>query len=285
MTDTLRFTVLGCASSPGVPRITGEWGACDPKNPKNRRTRCSLLVERFRKGGGKEEVTRIVVDTSPDFRQQMIDAGAQSLDAAIFTHAHADHIHGIDDLRQYAIAQRQRIPVYADTATFGELAEKFGYIFNSAEGSIYPPICDWHELKPGKTTVIEGRGGPVALLPVHQIHGPIHSLGFRFGPVDPETGELVLSGGLAYSPDVSDLPPQSAGQLEKLDVWIVDALQYREHISHFSLAEALDWIARLSPARALLTHMHIPLDYATVKNETPDHVEPAYDGLVVELKI
>ena len=281
MTDTLRFTVLGCASSPGVPRITGDWGACDPENPKNRRTRCSLLVERIGKGG----VTRIVVDTSPDFRQQMIDARADFLDAAIFTHAHADHIHGIDDLRQYAIAQRARVPVHADLATYRELEEKFGYIFKSAEGSIYPPICDWHELTVGKTTVIEGKGGPIAFLPVLQQHGPIHSLGFRFGATHPDTGELALSGGLAYSPDVSDLPKQSADQLGDLDIWIVDALQYKEHISHFSLAETLDWIARLKPARAVLTHMHIPLDYAVVMAETPDHVEPAHDGLVLELPV
>lgn len=279
MTDTLRFTVLGCASSPGVPRITGEWGACDPENPKNRRTRCSLLVERI----GRDGTTRIVVDTSPDFRQQMINARADTLDAAIFTHAHADHIHGIDDLRQYAIAQRERVPVHADPATYRELEEKFGYIFKSAEGSIYPPICDWHELTAGKTTVIEGKGGPIAFLPVRQVHGPIHSLGFRFGPLDPGTGELELSGGLAYSPDVSDLSTESVDQLRNLDVWIVDALQYREHISHFSLAEALDWIEKLKPERAVLTHMHIPLDYATVMAETPDHVAPAHDGLVFEL--
>ena len=279
MTDTLRFTVLGCASSPGVPRITGEWGACDPENPKNRRTRCSLLVERISIDG----VTRIVVDTSPDFRQQMIDARADTLDAAIFTHAHADHIHGIDDLRQYAIAQRARVPVHADLATYRELEEKFGYIFKSAEGSIYPPICDWHELTAGKTTIIEGKGGPIAFLPVRQVHGPIHSLGFRFGPLDADSGELVFSGGLGYSPDVSDLSKESIDQLRNLDVWIVDALQYREHISHFSLSQALDWIKRLAPKRGVLTHMHIPLDYATVMAETPDHVEPAYDGLVFEL--
>ena len=279
MTDTLRFTVLGCSSSPGVPRITGDWGACDPENPKNRRTRCSLLVERI----GRQGVTRIVVDTSPDFRQQMIDARADTLDAAIFTHAHADHIHGIDDLRQYAIAQRARVPVYADRATYSELEEKFGYIFKSAEGSIYPPICDWHELTAGKTTVIDGEGGPIAFLPVRQVHGPIHSLGFRFGRFDPDKGDLALSGGLAYSPDVSDLPKESVEQLRDLDVWIVDALQYREHISHFSLAQALDWIGRLAPRRGVLTHMHIPLDYAAVMAETPDHVMPAHDGLVFEL--
>ncbi|MCB1384475.1 MAG: MBL fold metallo-hydrolase [Nitratireductor sp.] len=276
--NCLRFTLLGCSSSPGVPRINGDWGACDPDNPKNRRTRCSLLVERF----GPAGVTRIVIDTSPDFRFQMLAAGADSLDAAVYTHAHADHIHGIDDLRQYAIIRRARIPVYSDRATYRELEEKFGYVFRSAEGSIYPPICDWHEIAPARPFVISGQGGSIELLPLLQIHGPIPSLGFRFGwSGDPS----APTGGFAYCPDVSDFPVETLKLLQGLDALVIDALQYREHISHLSLAQALDWIGRLAPRRAILTHMHIPLDYETVQRETPAHVEPAHDGMVIELAL
>ncbi len=265
--DQMRFTVLGCGSSPGVPRIHGDWGACDPKNPKNTRLRCSLLVEKFGPGG----VTTIVIDTSPDFRQQMLAAGVQSLDAVLYTHPHADHVHGIDDLRQYVLLQRSRMPVYADRPTLDHLHQSFSYCFIAAEGSMYPPICKSHEINAGEKFTVDGPGGPIDILPIKQSHGPIHSLAFRIGT-------------FCYSSDVSDLSLQSAKMLEDLDVWIVDALQYREHISHFSLAQALKWIERLTPKRAILTHMHIPLDYETVLNETPAHVEPAFDGLVIEME-
>ena len=173
----LRFTVLGCGSSPGVPRITGEWGACDPENPKNRRLRCSLLVQRI----GPDGVTSVVVDTSPDFRQQMLNAGVSRLDGVLYTHPHADHIHGIDDLRGYALSQREQIPVHADNDTLEKLMSAFSYCFVTPEGSMYPPICKAHEMKAGRIVTIDGPGGPVHALPVHQIHGPIQSLGFRFG--------------------------------------------------------------------------------------------------------
>lgn len=266
--NKLRFTVLGCGSSPGVPRIHGDWGACDPGNPKNKRTRCSLLVQRF----GPVGTTTIVVDTSPDFYHQMLNAKVAELDAVLYTHPHADHLHGIDDLRQYALAQRSRMPVYADKATLEHLNRNFSYCFSTPHGSMYPPICDAHEIRVGEMISIKGKGGVIEVLPIKQIHGPIHSLAFRIGD-------------FAYSSDVSDLSDQSAKQLMGLDTWIVDALQYREHISHFSLEEALNWIAKLAPKRAFLTHMHIPLDYETVKAETPIHVEPAYDGLVIEVDI
>ncbi|MGB7335317.1 MAG: MBL fold metallo-hydrolase [Salaquimonas sp.] len=264
----MRFTIMGCGSSPGVPRIHGDWGACNPDNPKNIRKRCSLLVERI----GPNGTTTLVVDTSPDFRQQMLSAGVQKLDAVLYTHPHADHIHGIDDLRQYALIQRERMPVYADRPTLDHLHQSFSYCFVTAEGSMYPPICKSHEIHAGEEFQIEGEGGSISVLPISQIHGPIHSLAFRFGQ-------------FGYSPDVSDLSDQSADMLEKLDVWIVDALQYREHISHFSLSQALRWIERLAPKRAILTHMHIPLDYDAVNAETPDHVEPAYDGMVIEIEV
>ncbi len=260
-----RFTVLGCGSSPGVPRINGDWGACDPGNPKNRRTRCSLLIEQF----GPDGVTAVVVDTSPDFRAQMLSAKVQRIDGVLYTHPHADHLHGIDDLRQYALLQRERISVFADDATYGHLRTAFGYCFESSNGSMYPPICERFDITAGTEIVVTGAGGSIPVLPILQVHGPIHSLGFRIG-------------NFCYSPDVSDFPDQSVPMLANLDCWIVDALQYREHISHFSLAQALEWINRMSPKKAYLTHMHIPLDYETVRRETPDHVEPAHDGLALE---
>jgi len=264
----MRFTILGCGSSPGVPRIHGDWGDCDPENPKNRRTRCSLLVERITDQGR----TTIVVDTSPDFRQQMLGAGVQHLDGVLYTHSHADHVNGIDDLRQYALIQRERINVYADEPTLAHLTRSFEYCFQAPEGSMYPPICKTNLIGAGKRLSIEGEGGAIEVLPILQVHGPIRSLGFRFGK-------------FAYSPDVSDLPPESVEALADLDYWVVDALQYKPHISHFSLAEAVEWIGRLKPGSAFLTHMHIPLDYETVLEETPYNVAPAHDGLVVEIEV
>jgi phosphoribosyl 1,2-cyclic phosphate phosphodiesterase len=269
-----RFTILGCGSSPGTPRINGDWGACDPSNPKNRRRRCSVLVERI----GSQGTTTVLIDASPDLREQMLMANVQRLDGVLFTHPHADHVHGIDDLRQYAIIQRERIRTFADAATLQRLMQGFGYCYEQPAGSIYPPILEANEIRPGGIVRIDGPGGPVEALPVEQVHGPIHSLGFRFG------GDVdALKGGLCYSPDISDIPADSLARLADLDFWVVDALQYRMHLSHFSLAQALEWIGKLTPKRAVLTHMHIPLDYETVQLETPDHVEPAFDGMVIEL--
>ncbi len=272
----LRFTILGCGSSPGVPRINGDWGACNPDNPKNRRTRCSLLVERI----GPDGVTSAVVDTTPDFRQQMLAAKARRLDGVLYTHAHADHIHGIDDLRQYALIQRHRMQVYGEAETLDKIMGAFAYCFISPEGSMYPPVAEAHEIRAGEIVRIEGPGGVIEALPFLQVHGPAHSLGYRFGRFD---GNRPRAGGFAYSPDVSDLGAASEGLLQDLDAWVVDALQYRDHISHFSLAQALDWIGRLKPKHGILTHMHTPLDYDTVMAETPDHVVPAHDGQVLEL--
>jgi phosphoribosyl 1,2-cyclic phosphate phosphodiesterase len=271
---TYRFTILGCGSSPGVPRIDGDWGACDPANPKNRRLRCSLLVEKT----GPKGTTSVVIDTSPDFRTQMLVAGVKRLDGVVYTHAHADHIHGIDDLRGYALVQRKRLSVHADRETMDRLFQAFGYCFETPEGSFYPPILDAVKIEQGAPFDIDGPGGTIAFLPIQQIHGNTTSLAFRIG------GDIgKRTGGLCYSPDVSDLAESSQAELRDLEIWVVDALQYREHVSHLSLEQALGWIERLSPRRAILTHMHIPLDYAAVMAETPGHVEPAFDGMVVEL--
>jgi phosphoribosyl 1,2-cyclic phosphate phosphodiesterase len=264
--DRLRFTVLGCGSSPGVPRIGGDWGACDPENPKNRRRRCSLLAERVSEAGA----TQVLIDSSPDLREQAIDAGLGHLDAVLYTHPHADHLHGIDDLRGFVINMRRRVDIFADAQTLARLREGFGYCFETPPGSDYPPILNAHEIAAGETVTIAGKGGPLSALPISQQHGRIASLAFRIG-------------GLAYSPDVSDLDDEAEVRLQDLDVWIVDALRLTPHPSHFSLAEALAWIERLKPKRAILTHMHVDLDYATLMRELPAHVEPAYDGMVIEL--
>ena len=258
----LTFTILGCGSSGGVPRIGGIWGDCDPANPKNRRRRCSMLITRETAEG----TTRVLVDTSPDMREQLLDAGVGALDAVIYTHSHADHMHGIDDLRQLVFAQRQRLPVWADGPTQEALLARFGYAFVQPEGSPYPPILDLHTID-GPVT-IAGRGGPVTLTPFRADHGSMDALGFRIGP-------------LAYLPDAVDIPAESWPVLEGLDCWIVDALRRKPHPTHAHLEMTLGWIARAKPTRAVITNMHIDLDYETLKAELPAHIVPAFDGMTV----
>jgi phosphoribosyl 1,2-cyclic phosphate phosphodiesterase len=264
---TLKFTILGCGSSGGVPRPALGWGACDPNNPKNRRRRTSLLVERSGVDGG---VTRVLIDTPPDLREQLLDATVDWLDGVLYTHEHADHIHGIDDLRAYFLRQRQLVDVYLDEHTAQGMHSRFGYCFKSPPGSEYPPILREHRFTAGQPLRIDGRGGPITALPILQEHGDIPSYGFRFG-------------NLAYSCDLSGLPPESVAALAGLDVWIVDALRYRPHPSHFSLADALAWIERIKPRRAILTNLHADLDYETLRKELPRHVEPAYDGMTLSV--
>jgi phosphoribosyl 1,2-cyclic phosphate phosphodiesterase len=264
---TLSFTILGCGFSGGVPRPGFGWGACNPNNPKNRRRRCSLLVERLGAEGGR---TRVLVDTSPDLREQLLDANVDHLDAVLITHDHADHVHGIDDLRSLVIRHKKRVDVYVDEPTSLILHQRFGYCFKSPPNSSYPPILTEHRLIAGQPVTISGQGGDVIAIPFLQDHGGVPSLGLRFGS-------------LAYSPDVKAVPERSLHCLADLDVWIVDALFYRQHYSHFSVADALAWIERVQPKRAILTHMHSDLDYDALRAVLPPHVEPAYDGLTITL--
>jgi phosphoribosyl 1,2-cyclic phosphate phosphodiesterase len=263
---SVTFTILGCGSSAGVPRLASGWGACDPKNPKNRRRRCSMLVERT----GVEGQTRVLVDTSPDLREQLLEADVDWLDGVLITHEHADHTHGIDDLRPLVVHHRRRIDVYLDDVTASALRLKFGYCFETPPGSSYPPILNARPMQVGKPVTVEGAGGAITALPFLQGHGDISSLGMRFGD-------------LAYSSDVKDLPDDSVEALRGLHVWIIDALRYTPHPTHFSVSDALAWIERLRPERAILTNLHSDLDYEKLRRELPAHVEPAYDGMRIAL--
>lgn len=263
---TLTLTILGCGSSGGVPRIGNFWGKCDPSNPKNRRRRCSVLLRKM----GEAGETRVLIDTSPDMRDQMLSEGVNSLDGVLYTHEHADHTHGIDELRAFFLIQRKLVPVWADEMTGQMLMSRFPYCFYTAPGSDYPPILQLNRITPNETVTIDGAGGPVEALPFEVDHGNIRALGFRVGRA-------------AYTPDLDDIPAQSEKHLQGVDLWIVDALRYERHPSHFSLAETLEWIAKLRPKRAVLTNMHIDLDFDTLTRSLPPGVEPAYDGLVLTI--
>ena len=267
-----RFTILGSGSSGGVPRIGNEWGACDPSEPKNRRLRSSFLIEKFKdepKNQG-EGCTRLLIDTSPDIRQQLLNANIATVDAVAYTHSHADHIHGIDDLRVVYFNLKKRLPVYYDKKTGEDLHIKFGYCFVAPEDKNYVPILEGHELKLEEPLVIDGAGGRIEAVPFTQYHGNAHSLGFRVGD-------------LCYCTDVSSFPDRAFKYLENLDVLILDALRDAPHPCHLTVSQALEVIEEYKPKRAILTHLHVDLDYQELKARLPEHVEPAYDGMVIEL--
>ncbi|MBL3702811.1 MBL fold metallo-hydrolase [Sulfitobacter sp. BDSS02] len=262
----MRFTILGCGSSGGVPRLGGHWGDCDPTNPKNTRRRCSMLIER----DGPDGTTTVLIDTTPDLRQQLLDAKIGKLDAVVYTHSHADHVHGIDDLRMIVFNIRARLPVWADGDTQNALFSRFGYAFVQPEGSPYPPILEMKTID--GPFEIDGPGGKINLRPFRVAHGSIDSLGFRIGD-------------LVYLPDVAEIYDESWSALEGLDYFIVDALRRDPHPTHAHLARTLEWIERLSPANAVLTNMHIDLDYEKVTQETPSNVSCAYDGMTIRIPV
>jgi phosphoribosyl 1,2-cyclic phosphate phosphodiesterase len=264
---TLRFVILGCGSSFGVPRIGNFWGACDPAEPKNRRRRAALLVEKR----GPKGVTRLLIDTPPDLRAQLLDANVSQIDAVAYTHDHADHTHGIDELRVMSLGAGRRLPTFMDGPTSLSLEARFSYCFVAPDGSSYPPILKPMRIAAGELFSVTGAGGPIDVLPYQQAHGEIGSLGFRIG-------------GLAYSPDVSAIPEATVPHLKGLDVWIVDALRAAPHPSHFSVDQALQWIGHLEPRRAILTHLHTDLDYAKLRASLAAHVEPAFDGMEIVLE-
>jgi len=260
----LRFTILGCGSSGGVPRLGGHWGNCDPNNVKNFRKRCSLLIQRFENNG----VTNVLIDTTPDMRQQLLDAKIGKLDAVIYTHEHADHLHGLDDLRMIVINMQKRLPVFASKQTKNSILERFGYAFKTPKGSPYPPILDMNDLP--ETLEIQGAGGPI-----------------KFTSFDVDHGNILVSAikvnDVLYTPDISKV--RNDTELRDLDYWILDSLRYKPHPSHVNLEQALGLIDRYKPRKAILTNLHVDLDYTTLLNETPDNVVPAHDGLQIKLKV
>lgn len=257
----MKITVLGCGPSWGVPRIGGEWGRCDPANPKNRRRRAAIAVE----DGGKT----ILVDTPPDLREALLSCNINRIDAVVFTHAHADHIHGIDDLRVPSWILGRPIPAYGTAKTFAGIHERFGYTMDgirdpNASGYYYQPMIEAHEI----AGAFEAAG--VAVTSFVQTHGRTPSLGLRFGR-------------FAYSTDVFALDEAAFVALAGVEVWIVDCLRREQHVTHSHLTQSVAWIERVGAARGILTHMDESLDYATLRGELPAHIEPAYDGMVIEV--
>ena len=254
----MKITVLGCGGSLGVPMVGNIWGTVDPSEPRNRRRRPSILVE---EGGAA-----LLVDTSPDCREQLLAAGVTKLDAVLFTHSHADHVHGVDDLRPLMFQRGHLLPAWLDRATLSDLEARFGYVFSSVEmeRGIYRPILRPHLID----GPFEVAGLPV--VPFVQDHGFSTSLGFRFGR-------------FAYSTDVVGLDDDAFAALEGVEVWMVDACREEPHPSHAHLDLTLDWIARVRPERAYLTHMNHTMDYRRLLAALPAGVAPAYDGLVIEV--
>jgi len=256
----IEVTILGSGSSGGVPRGDGDWGVCDPGEPKNRRMRCSMLARRHGQGG----VTTALIDTSPDLREQMLMARATSVDAVLYTHDHADQTHGIDDLRVFAIRRQRRIPAWMDQATHEALTRRFPYIFESKQG--YPALLDANLIPPhGQAWSVEGDGGAIPVVTFDQAHGPIRSVGYRLG-------------GVSYSSDVSGLDAAALDAVRGSKLWIVDALRWTPHPTHATVQQALDWIAEADVERAVLTNLHIDLDYKDLSAKVPAKVEVGYDG-------
>ena len=272
MSAILEFVILGSGSSGGVPRADGAWGACDPTDWRNRRSRCSLLVRRKSVGEGADRETTIVVDASPEFRLQTAAAGVKRLDALLLTHDHADQCHGIDDIRAFFLHQRARIPCWMDPVTRTAMERRFGYIFAGATGP-YPAIADIHDVPAhGEHWKIDGPSGAIPIMTFDQDHGSMRSLGYRFGS-------------MAYSSDVVDLPEESFKALEGLETWVLDALRYTPHPTHSTVEQSLKIVAEVKPKRAFFTHICHDLPHDETNAKLPQNVQLAYDGMKLEFEI
>lgn len=269
MSAHLRLTLLGTGSSSGVPRIGNDWGACDPGEPRNRRRRCSALLERV--STDAQRPTRLLIDTAPDLREQLLDACVGELDSVVISHDHADQTHGLDDLRVIALRMRRQVPIFMDAPTAATLTRKFDYCFEGKGG--YPPILARQpEIEPARIFAVDGPAGPLEVLPIRQEHGWIESLGFRCGPI-------------AYCNDVNMLPEEAFEALCGVEILVVDALRYAPHPSHANLEMALGWIERIRPRQAVLTNLHIDMDYRTLARELPEGVVPGHDGMILEASL
>lgn len=264
----LEAKILGCGSSGGVPRVGGDWGICDPDDPRNRRTRCSILVRYTETGEGP--TTDVLIDTSPDLREQLLADGTERIDALIFTHDHADQCHGIDDIRALAYRIRAQVPTFMDAPTADELTSRFAYCFATPDGRAHPPILKAQPvIVPGETFAIDGPGGSL----------PIEVLGLSHGP-GPSLG-LIFAGKLAYTPDVHDVPDAAMNQLADINTWICDALRYHDHPTHAHADKSLSWQARTRARRMVLTNLHIDMDYMRLSEELLASQEVAVDGMVI----
>ena len=269
----LRAIILGCGSSGGVPRVGGDWGACDPCNPKNRRRRCSLLVE-YWEGEAHvphEKRTVVLIDTSPDLREQLLDAQTTHIEAVLFTHEHGDQTNGMDDIRAIAYRKREQIPTYMSAEAYADLKQRFAYIFEKPDGRIHPPILKVQPvIKAGDSLQIDGPGGALDIGVLDVPHGNVNALGFTF------------CGRAAYCPDAHDLSAATLASLERYDVWILDTLRYHDHPTHAHADKALRWAAQTRVKTLVTTNMHIDMDYETLRAALPGPQIIGYDGLVIE---
>ncbi|MDE2029633.1 MAG: MBL fold metallo-hydrolase [Alphaproteobacteria bacterium] len=249
----MKVTVLGCGSSPGVPAIQHGWGDCDPSNPRNRRTRVSVYVE--------QGDTAILIDTSPDLRQQALDNNIKKIDAVLYTHAHADHCHGIDELRSFKRLSGKLVDIYAAPDTLVRLQGHFPYIFKGED--LYKPSVAGHEITDPFAV------GGIQIKPFTQDHGDIQTLGFRLGD-------------FAYSTDLHALDEAAFDALRGIKIWVVDCVREKPHPTHSHLEQTLQWIERVKPDQAYLTHMNHTLDYDALAAKLPSGVRPAHDGLIID---
>lgn len=276
MKKNLKITILGCGSSGGVPRVGGDWGACDPSEPKNRRLRCSIVLEYWEGDVSVPQKLRtiILIDTSPDLREQLLSANIRHIDAVLYTHEHGDQTHGIDDLRPIAYKNRGRIPVYMDKPTRDNLVGRFGYCFEKPEGRVHAPILDLQPLLKHKDNLsISGPGGNLNIFAFAASHGNTSALGFCF------------EGKIAYTPDVKDITDDVLETLPGLDIWILDALRYHNHPTHAHADQALSWCAVTKTKKLILTNLHIDMDYNTLNNELPGKHCAAYDNLCFSMTL